>query len=236
MALESKANPAVDMLFYEKRAYQQGLRRVAGIDEVGRGPLAGPVVAAAVILPPGLELPGVKDSKMLSAAQREDLSAKILRSAIAVGIGCVSEAEIDQINILKASFLAMLMAVREISPPPDFLLIDGPYALPVMIAQQGIPRGDQLSLSIAAASIVAKVHRDRIMSEYHLTYPEYGFDRHKGYATKAHLESLHKHGACPIHRASFRGVGPETVDEGLTTGGFTAEERQAGRTPRRGIP
>jgi len=234
--LESKANSAPDLLCYEKRAYRQGLCRVAGIDEAGRGPLAGPVVAAAVILPPGLELPGVKDSKMLSAAQREDLLDRILRSAIAVGIGCVSEAEIDRINILKASFLAMLMAVREITPPPDFLLIDGPYTLPVMIAQQGIPRGDQLSLSIAAASIVAKVHRDRIMSEYHRTYPEYGFDQHKGYATKAHLESLRKHGACPIHRASFRGVMLETVDEGLTEGGLTAKKRQAGRTPRRGIP
>lgn len=228
MALESKANSEIDMLLYERRAYHQGLRRVAGIDEAGRGPLAGPVVAAAVVLPSGLELPGVKDSKMLSAAQREEFFETILRSAIAVGVGCVSEAEIDRINILQASFRAMLMAVREITPPPDFLLIDGPYTLPIMIAQQGIPRGDQLSLSIAAASIVAKVHRDRIMNEYHRLYPEYGFDQHKGYATRLHLESLRKHGACPIHRVSFRGVGQKTANEGLTKGGDKAKEGPAG--------
>lgn len=236
MASEPKVNPAVDMLCYERRAYQQGLCRVAGIDEVGRGPLAGPVVAAAVILPQDLELPGVNDSKSLRKAQREGMFQRILRSAIAVGVGCVSETEIDRINILQASFRAMLMAVQRITPPPDCLLIDGPYTLPVKIAQQGIRRGDQLSRSIAAASIVAKVHRDLIMCEYHREYPEYGFDRHKGYATKAHLESFRKHGACPIHRTTFRGVGREAADKGLTEGGLTAQERQAGRTPCRKIP
>jgi ribonuclease HII len=211
-------NPAVDMLVFERRVHQQGFQRVAGIDEAGRGPLAGPVVAAAVILPPSLKLPGVRDSKMLSAAQRECCLEAILATALDIGIGCVDVAEIDRINILKASFRAMLLAIKNLQVLPDFLLVDGPYTLPVMIPQQGIVHGDQLSLSIAAASIVAKVHRDRLMQDYHRLYPIYGFDRHKGYATQEHIESLRKYGACPIHRMTFKGVTPmdqECIESGI---------------------
>ncbi len=200
--------PPVDMLSFEKQAHRQGFQRVAGIDEVGRGPLAGPVVAAAVILPPDIDLPDVKDSKQLSAARREALSVDIIACALGVGIGIVEAPEIDRINILQASFRAMLLAIRNLSISPDFLLIDGPYSLPVPFAQQGIPKGDQRSLSVAAASIVAKVHRDRIMCDLHRRYSVYGFDRHKGYGTAMHLEALRLHGPCPIHRRSFRGVCP----------------------------
>ncbi len=197
---------AVDPLFFEREAYRRGFQRVSGIDEVGRGPLAGPVVAAAVVLPQNAELPGVKDSKHLTAAQREACCRKINSSASAIGIGCVEPEEIDRVNILQATFKAMIEAVRNLQCPPDFLLIDGPYKLPLPIRQKGIPRGDQLSLSISAASIVAKVHRDRLMCEYHVLYPAYGFARNKGYGTAQHLQALRRHGPCPLHRLSFRGV------------------------------
>lgn len=226
-------NPEMDMLAFERRVHHQGFQRVAGIDEAGRGPLAGPVVAAAVILPQCLDLPGVRDSKLLSAAQREDCYRQITCSAVDMAVGCVEVAEIDRINILKASFKAMLLAVRGLQAPPDFLLIDGPYTLPVFIPQRGIPKGDQLSLSIAAASIVAKVRRDRIMHEYHELYPEYGFDRHKGYATEAHLQCLRKYGACPIHRMTFRGVNP--TNQGSEKSGDPSTKGKAGRTTRRRI-
>lgn len=197
---------AVDLLEWERAAEREGYRTLAGVDEVGRGPLAGPVVAAAVILPPGVHLPGVADSKSLSPVQREVCCKRILDCARSVGIGCVEAAEIDRINILKAAFRAMVQAVEALDITPDFLLIDGPYSLPLPMAQRGIPRGDQRSLSIAAASIVAKVHRDRIMCRYHALYPTYGFDRHKGYGTPLHLAALRREGPCPIHRMSFRGV------------------------------
>ena len=179
---------------------------VSGIDEVGRGPLAGPVVAAAVILPHDVELPGVKDSKQLTVAQREACCEDILACAVSVGIGCVEPAEIDRVNILQATFKAMLQAVEKLTVQPDFLLIDGPYTLPFPIPQKGIPQGDQRSLTIAAASIVAKVHRDRLMCEYHALYPAYDFARNKGYGTARHLEALQCHGPCPLHRLSFRRV------------------------------
>jgi ribonuclease HII len=220
----------MDMLAFEKRVHHQGFQRVAGIDEAGRGPLAGPVVAAAVIVPQGTDLPGVRDSKMLNAAQREVCYQQIVSSTEDIGVGCVEVAEIDRINILKASFKAMLLAVKNLQTPPDFLLIDGPYTLPVFIPQRGIPKGDQLSLSIAAASIVAKVQRDRIMHEYHQLYPEYGFDRHKGYATERHLQCLRKYGACPIHRMTFRGVNP--TDHGSMQSGNPPKKGKARRTPR----
>lgn len=200
------AASAADLLLFEKEAYRRGCQLVSGIDEVGRGPLAGPVVAAAVILPRHLELPGVRDSKLLSPAQREISCQEILSCATAVGIGCIEPAEIDRVNILQATFKAMILAVESLPSRPDFLLIDGPYQLPLAIPQKGIPRGDQRSLSIAAASIVAKVHRDRLMSQYHELYPAYGFAQNKGYGTAQHLEALRCHGPCPLHRLSFRGV------------------------------
>ena len=196
----------MDPRFFEREAYRRGYGLVSGIDEVGRGPLAGPVVAAAVILPRHVELPEVKDSKHLSAAQREACCKDILACASAVGIGCVEAAEIDRVNILQATFKAMIEAIEQLQIRPDFLLIDGPYKLPLPFPQKGIPRGDQRSLSIAAASIVAKVHRDRLMYEYHALYPAYDFARNKGYGTARHLEALRRHGPCPLHRLSFRRV------------------------------
>ena len=197
---------AVDLLFFEREVYRRGFQRVSGIDEVGRGPLAGPVVAAAVILPRNVELPGVKDSKSLTAAQRELCNQEIHSCASAIGIGCVEPEEIDRVNILQATFKAMIQALENLRCSPDFLLIDGPYKLPLAIPQKGIPRGDQRSLSIGAASIVAKVHRDRLMCEYHALYPAYGFAQNKGYGTAQHLQALRCHGPCPLHRLSFRGV------------------------------
>lgn len=187
---------------------------ISGIDEVGRGPLAGPVVAAAVILPQWVCLPGLTDSKCLKPAQREVFDKKIRATAVALGIGVVDNTEIDRINILQATFRAMTLAIEQLSVQPDFLLIDGPYKLPVGIEQVGIPQGDSLSLSIAAASVIAKVYRDRLMCEYHELYPKYGFDSHKGYATARHCEAIRKFGPCPLHRRSFR-----CVDNGGDCGG-----------------
>ncbi|MHC1743752.1 MAG: ribonuclease HII [Syntrophobacteraceae bacterium] len=195
-----------DMRIHEETARRQGFSAIAGLDEAGRGPLAGPVVAAAVLLPSDVDLPGVRDSKQLNARQREALCAMIFSSAKAIGIGSIEAAEIDRINVLQATFQAMLLAVRSLPLPPDLLLIDGPYRLPLSIAQAGIPGGDRKSVSIAAASIVAKVHRDRLMRTYHDLYPAYGFDRHKGYGTAMHLEAIQRFGPCPLHRRSFRGV------------------------------
>ncbi|MFZ2448301.1 MAG: ribonuclease HII [Syntrophobacteraceae bacterium] len=203
MQKKDAKTPAVDMLLYEKQAHRRGFCLVTGIDEAGRGPLAGPVVAGAVILPRWVRLPGLTDSKMLSAAQREKFDKKIRATASAFGIGVVDNTEIDRINILKASFRAMMLAVEQMGTKPDFLLIDGPYKLPLEIEQVGIPRGDALSLSIAAASVLAKVHRDRIMCEYHERYPQYGFDSNKGYGTARHREAIRRHGPCPLHRLSF---------------------------------
>jgi ribonuclease HII len=196
----------VDMLLHEREARLQGFQTVVGIDEVGRGPLAGPVVAAAVILPHIPSLQDVRDSKKLSAPKREMLYRKIHSRALCIGMGLVEPWEIDDVNILQATFQAMLHAVGELRVAPDFLLIDGPYRLPIDVAQKGIPQGDQKSLSIAAASIVAKVHRDALMARYHTLYPLYGFDRNKGYGTTEHLEAIRRHGPCPIHRMSFKGV------------------------------
>jgi ribonuclease HII len=200
------ATSVKDLFIFEREAYRRGFQRVSGIDEVGRGPLAGPVVAAAVILPRQIELPAVKDSKLLTAPQREVCYKDILACTSAIGIGCIEPAEIDRVNILQATFKAMIQAVEQLQNQPDFLLIDGPYKLPLAIAQKGIPRGDRRSLSIAAASIVAKVHRDRLMCQYHALYPAYDFARNKGYGTVRHLEALRCHGPCPLHRLSFRGV------------------------------
>jgi len=223
---------AMDMLHFEKQAYRQGFQLVAGIDEVGRGPLAGPVVAAAVVVPAGVRLPGVADSKKLSAGQRESCCEDILSCGCDVGIGRVEPSEIDRVNILQATFQAMIAAVAGLKTPPHCLLIDGPYELPLFIAQKGIPQGDAKSLSIAAASIVAKVHRDRLMCEYHLKYPVYGFDRNKGYGTARHLDALRRYGPCPIHRLSFGGV-RASEGEGLeTAAGRQSSEGKKGRRPR----
>ena len=200
---------AVDMRLHERDAYRKGFRFVCGIDEAGRGPLAGPVVAAAVILPKSVRLSGVNDSKKLTPNQRDNFFEKICARALAFGIGVVDNAEIDRINILQATFRAMTGAVSQLTVAPDFLLIDGPYKLPVSIGQKGIPRGDSLSLSIAAASIIAKVHRDRLMCRIHEEFPQYGFDSHKGYGTARHYEALRKFGPCPLHRVSFKSVLPD---------------------------
>jgi ribonuclease HII len=201
---------AVDMRLHERDAHRRGFRFICGIDEAGRGPLAGPVVAAAVILPKSVRLPGVTDSKKLTAGLREKFYAGICSRALAVGIGVVDNVEIDRINILQATFRAMTDAVNGLTVDPDFLLIDGPYRLPLPIDQIGIPQGDCLSVSIAAASIVAKVHRDRLMCKFHEKFPQYGFDSHKGYATERHCEAIRRYGPCSLHRLTFNGVLPGT--------------------------
>ncbi len=195
-----------DIWAFEKAARRNGHVHVAGIDEAGRGPLAGPVVSAAVILPTVVPQNGITDSKLLSPEKRDALYDSIYDLAIAVGIGIVDAHEIDRINILQASLVSMAIAVRNLRPVPDFLLIDGPYSLKIDFPQQPVINGDQLSISISAASIVAKVTRDRLMEGYHLDYPEFEFCRHKGYATRLHREAIRKFGCCFIHRKTFKGV------------------------------
>jgi ribonuclease HII len=194
---------------HERTLWKQGLRLVAGVDEVGRGPLAGPVIAAAVVLPPRARfawLADVRDSKMLLAPKREELAEKIRAKALAVGLGIVPPERIDAIGIAPAGRLAMAEALAALTPVPEYALIDA-FVLPgVGIPHHGITDGDALSLSIAAASIVAKVHRDHIMTMYDALYPDYGFAHHKGYSTAEHLDALAKHGPCLIHRRSFAPV------------------------------
>jgi len=191
---------------FEEEIRAQGFKIIAGLDEAGRGPLAGPVVAAAVVLPPVERLKGINDSKKLTAGKREEIFSLLLQKAPAVSIGIVEVEEIDRLNILRASLKAMEQAVNNLSLSPDFLLIDGIYLLGLPLAQQAIPKGDQRCQSIAAASIVAKVTRDRLMMSYHTQYPEYNFARHKGYGTKEHLRAIREHGCCPIHRQSFKSI------------------------------
>jgi ribonuclease HII len=191
---------------FERVARLCGYRRIAGIDEAGRGPLAGPVVAAAVILPRRCRLLGINDSKQLSAKDREQVYAAILEQAVGVGIGSADVAEIDQLNILEATRLAMRRAVDQLSPHPDYLLIDAVPIPEFKVPTRPIIKGDSLSVSIAAASIMAKVTRDRLMAKYHETFPEYGFLSHKGYGTAEHLERLARHGPCSIHRRTFSPV------------------------------
>lgn len=193
-------------LQFEEEAAALGAFRCAGVDEVGRGPLAGPVVAAAVILPPEYLPEDLNDSKVLTAQQRERNFESIKKNAIAVGIGTVSVEQIDELNIYQASRLAMKMAVQAIAPPPDYLLIDGRASLDVTIRQRSIIKGDGLSPSVAAASVIAKVTRDRMMMDLHARYPQYGFDGHKGYATASHREALRRYGPSPVHRKSFSSV------------------------------
>ena len=194
------------MDYFEKMYTRRGYHRVAGVDEVGRGPLAGPVVAAAVILP--REGIGEKlfDSKKISSKKREHLFEIILTKAQGVGIGIIGEDEIDCINILEASLKAMALAINNLPIPPDFILIDGPHGLKLSIPQKPIRKGDQLCNSIAAASIVAKVTRDRMMLECHQKYPQYNFAKHKGYGTQEHRKAIETFGICELHRKTFRGV------------------------------
>lgn len=194
------------MLSYELEAKGNGYRFVAGIDEAGRGPLAGPVVAAAVILPDDPALYGIKDSKKISPIAREILFPLIRKTAMGFGIAVVDVETIDAINILQAARLAMKEAVERLECPPDFLLVDGNQAIDSLIKQQPIVGGDNLSRSIAAASVLAKVTRDRLMMQYHNQYPQYAFDQHKGYGTQLHRERIKTFGPCPIHRRTFRGV------------------------------
>ena len=187
---------------FENQSFAEGFQLIAGIDEVGRGPLAGPVVAAAVILKPGIQILGLDDSKKLSESKREQLFAEIEEKSLAIGIGQVENDRIDEINILNATKEAMLTAVRQLETPPDFLLIDA-VALDTSIPQKSMVRGDELSNSIAAASIVAKVTRDRLMVEYGKLYPGYDFCSNKGYGTQKHYSGLEAGGLTPIHRRTF---------------------------------
>ncbi len=191
---------------FEETARNQGFQFIAGLDEAGRGPLAGPVVAAAVVFPKTRSLKGIDDSKALSAEQREKGLCLLERRALGVGIGIVDAEEIDRINILQASLKAMELAVKNLPLHPNFLLIDGLHCLNLPVEQQAIPKGDRRCLSIAAASIVAKVTRDRLMVAYHKDYPEYNFAQHKGYGTREHLQAIQKYGCCPLHRQSFKTI------------------------------
>lgn len=204
--LELFGEHSVSTLFFEHQAKGRGYRAIAGVDEAGRGPLAGPVVAAAVILPAQFDLPGLNDSKKLSAKKRESLYPEICQQAVTFGIGVSSVDEIDRINILQATLLAMQRAISRLTPAPDHLLIDGITQLPLDIPQQTLKQGDSRSLSIAAASVIAKVVRDRIMLSFDLQLPVYGFSQHKGYGTLQHRQAISHYGPSRQHRKTFAGV------------------------------
>ncbi|MCJ7617444.1 MAG: ribonuclease HII [Desulfobacterales bacterium] len=195
-----------DLWLFESKAIEKGFSYIAGIDEAGRGPLAGPVVSAAVLLPTSFHDPDITDSKKLTPKKRSYLYEKLYEHAVSIGIGIIDNIEIDRINILNASLISMAISVKNLNPQPDYLLIDGKFRIPADLTQETIIRGDTLSISIAAASIIAKVTRDRLMERYHQDYPQFGFSRHKGYPTKAHKEAIEKFGCCPIHRRTFKGV------------------------------
>ncbi len=198
--------PSFDMWLHERLMAERGLEPVAGVDEVGRGCLAGPVVAAAVILPCSLESEGVADSKALTPSQRERLDGLIRQKAVAVSIAQVDAPEIDSINILQASLKAMQLAVDGLKVRPRSLLVDGNQPIPHSIPQKTVVHGDAVSSSIAAASIVAKVYRDKLMAGFSERFPQYNFQKHKGYATREHRQALKLYGPCPLHRRSFKGV------------------------------
>lgn len=193
----------MNWLEYENKALENGYEIICGVDEAGRGPLAGPVYAAAVILPKGHVVEGVNDSKKISEKKRDMLFDKIIDECICYSVGIATENEIDEINILQATFLAMRRAVEGLSVKPDMALIDGNKRPGLNIAEQEIIKGDAKSANIAAASIIAKVSRDRYMLEMAEKYPEYQFEKHKGYGTKLHYEMIEKHGISPIHRKTF---------------------------------
>jgi len=200
-----------DTFSVERQLFGQGASLVAGLDEAGRGPLAGPVVAACVVLPRDGDHRVFRDSKQLTASQRDHLFALLRQNGAVIGIGMAGPREIEAVNILQASLLAMRRALAECTAAnggrePDFLLVDGRNRVPVAVPQLTLIKGESKSASIAAASIIAKVTRDRLMAEAHARYPHYGFDRHQGYPTKAHRQAIASHGPCPLHRRTFRGV------------------------------
>jgi ribonuclease HII len=192
------------LLSRERRLWKSGLQYIAGVDEVGRGPLAGPVVAAAVVFPKDVYIPGIDDSKKLSPSTREELFSEIREGALTFGVGVVDQAVIDVINIREASLLAMKSALCQLALRPEYVLVDGNYFHGSPVPHETIVHGDAKVFSIAAASIVAKVVRDRMMNGYHLRHPEYGFNRHKGYPTRQHIEAIKRFGSCDLHRRSFR--------------------------------
>ena len=194
------------MFAFESKLWKKGADFVAGIDEVGRGPLAGPVVSAAVILPKGFFNKHIKDSKKLTALQREKLFAEIIDNAITFAVGCVDAHVIDKMNILKATYESMYRAIDKLSILPDHILVDGSEIPGLPIPQTGITKGDEICFSISAASIVAKVFRDRIMELYDIEFPVYQFSKNKGYGTRYHIQTLHKVGPCKIHRKTFNPV------------------------------
>jgi len=195
------------LYYFETELGSRGYRLVAGLDEAGRGPLAGPVVAACVVLRPDVRIEGLNDSKKLTEKKRDALVKAICEGALDFGVGVVEAEEIDRINILEATKKAMMLAVEDMKARPDYLIIDA-LTLPLDIPQKPLIKGDARSASIAAASILAKTTRDRLMAGLHEKYPVYGFDRHKGYGCRAHMDAIREHGPCPIHRKSFRGVLP----------------------------
>lgn len=202
-----KDSSAVPFDFIEQMLYGKGYRALCGVDEVGRGPLAGPVVAAAVIVPPGVQIEGIDDSKRLTAIRREELFEEIARLELKCAVGVIDNAEIDRLNIHKASLMAMRKALQALDQRPDFVIVDGNFAIPnVDQPQFAVVGGDRRCQSVAAASVVAKVTRDRIMIRYQELYPSFSFARHKGYPTPLHLDELQRHGPCDIHRKTFRPV------------------------------
>ena len=202
----------IDLLAYEKELYNEGYELICGTDEAGRGPLAGPVVAAAVILPKNMIIEGVNDSKQLTEKKREELFDIINEKALAVGISFIDNKKIDEINILEASRLAMMTAIKNLKIKPDYVLSDA-MKMNIDIPVKPIIKGDALSINIAAASIIAKVSRDRFMDEMDLKYPNYGFKRHKGYPTKDHIEAIKKYGITDIHRLTFKPIKTMLVEQ-----------------------
>lgn len=193
----------MDLYQHDESLREKGFSLIAGIDEAGRGPLAGPVVAAAVVFKTGVRIEGLRDSKKVPARERESLFSMITDTAVGVGIGIVDHADIDRLNILRATRYAMKLAVENLSLQPDLLIIDA-VSLPSVPIRQLCPvKGESVSASVAAASIIAKCARDKIMTGYHELYPEYNFGKHKGYSTREHREKLREYGPCPIHRKSF---------------------------------
>lgn len=201
-----------DLLAFEKELYNEGIEYIAGTDEAGRGPLAGPVVAAAVILPKGLIITGVNDSKQLTEKKREELFDIINEKALAVGVSFIDNNKIDEINILEASRLAMMEAIKQLKIKPQYVLSDA-MKMNIDVPVKPIIKGDALSESIAAASIIAKVLRDRYMDEMDLKYPNYGFKKHKGYPTKDHIEAIKKYGITPIHRKTFKPIKTMLIEQ-----------------------
>jgi ribonuclease HII len=202
-----------DRFCYERKLLGGGCRLVAGLDEAGRGPLAGPVVAACVVLPQGCDYGRYRDSKILTPETRDELYRDLQAIGARIGVGIGSVAEIEKINILRASLLAMRKAIDAMAEAPDFLLVDGKFPVPIAIPQQVLVKGESRSASIAAASIVAKVTRDRLMADYHDRYPQYNFRRNKGYGTAEHRQALQECGPCALHRLSFKGVCAEAGGE-----------------------